>query len=184
MISERAKAAFNGMVMQGIRGGLLGPSDTLLSLEPVADIPPALQGEVVMLSVVSYQFRLLILIHFQRDAATRAHFADLTRVQAASMDEQMFNDAVAECGNMCCGTLNRELGRVFSHIGMSTPNRIDSRCANHLALLDYGHLQHFALQLQSGLCFRISLCVTEYQDLDFALEPPAEVQSTGELELF
>jgi hypothetical protein len=38
MISERAKHALNGMVMQGMRSALIGPADTVLSLEPVADI--------------------------------------------------------------------------------------------------------------------------------------------------
>ena len=184
MISERAKTSLNEMVMQGMRSSLIGPSDTALSLEPVAHIEPVTEAEVVMLSVASYQFRLMILIYFSRDEATRAHFARLTRAEPANFDEQAFHDAVAESGNMCCGTFNRELGRAFPHIGMSTPNMIDSRCAEHLSLLHYGHLQHFALQLQSGMRFRASLCVTEYQDLDFALEPPAQVESTGELEFF
>lgn len=36
MISERAKTSLNAMVMQGMRSSLIGPSDTALSLEPVA----------------------------------------------------------------------------------------------------------------------------------------------------
>ena len=85
---------------------------------------------------------------------------------------------------MCCGTFNRGLGQAFPYVGMSTPNFIDSRCAEHLSLLHYGHLQHFALQLASGMRFRATLCVTEYQDLDFALDPPEAIESTGELEFF
>jgi len=52
-----------------------------------------------------------------------------------------------------------------------------------ISLLHYGHLQHFALHLQSGMRFRTSLCVTEYQDLDFELAPAAVPESTGELEI-
>ncbi len=184
MISERAKKSLNDMVMQGMRSSLTGPDDIVEHLEPVAGIEPLTETEVVMLSVASYQFRLMILIYFSRDEATHAHFARMTRTDPAIFDAQALQDAVAESGNMCCGTFNRELGRAFPHIGMSTPNTINSRCAEHLSLLQYGHLQHFALQLQSGMCFRASLCVTEYQDLDFALEPPAQVESTGELEFF
>jgi CheY-specific phosphatase CheX len=184
MISERAKHSLNAMVMQGMRSALIGPADTVLSLEPMADIAPVTEQEVVMLSVASYQFRLMILIYFSRDEATRNHYAALTRVQPENMDAQMFHDAIAESGNMCCGTFNRELGRAFEHIGMSTPNMMDSRCAEHFSLLHYGHLQHFALHLQSGMRFRTSLCVTEYQDLDFELAPAEVPESTGELEFF
>jgi len=184
MISERAKKALNDMVLTGIRSALVSSSDTVLSLETVSEIAPITEQEVVMLSVASYQFRLMILIYFSRDEATRKHYAALTRVQPENLDSQMFHDAIAESGNMCCGTFNRELGRAFEHIGMSTPNMIDSRCAEHFSLLHYGHLQHFALQLQSGLRFRASLCVTEYQDLDFELAPAEVPESTGELEFF
>ena len=184
MISERAKKALNDMVLTGISSALVGSSDTVLSLEAVSDIAPITEQEVVMLSVASYQFRLMILIYFSRDEATRNHYAALTRVQPENLDAQMFHDAIAESGNMCCGTFNRELGRAFEHIGMSTPNMIDSRCAEHFSLLHYGHLQHFALHLQSGMHFRASLCVTEYQDLDFELAPAEVPESTGELEFF
>jgi len=135
MISERAKQALNDMVLKGMRSALVGPSDTVLSLEPVVAIAPVTEQEVVMLSVASYQFRLMILMYFSRDDATRKHYAALTRVQPENMDAQMFHDAIAESGNMCCGTFNRELGRAFEHIGMSTPNMIDSRRAFLFAAL-------------------------------------------------
>ncbi|MBT0571679.1 hypothetical protein KIK84_15240 [Curvibacter sp. CHRR-16] len=184
MISERAKQALNDMVLLSMRSALVGSQDTVLSLEPVPDIAPVSEQEVVMLSVSTYQFRLMVLIYFNRDAVTRNHYAALTRVQSEHMDAQMFHDAIAERGNLCCGTLNRELGRVFEHIGMSTPNMMDSRCAEHFSLLHYGHLQHFVLHLQSGVRLRASLCVTEYQDIDFELPTVEAPQSTGELEFF
>jgi CheY-specific phosphatase CheX len=182
MISERAKSLMNTMLIQGMRSALLRPEDEVVSLGEVSSIEPVSEKEMVMLSVASYEFRLLIMIYFDRDAATLGHFAGKTRMSAEAMDHQMFDDAISECGNLCCGTFNRELGRAFTHIGMSTPNIIDSRCAEHLTLLKYGHLQHFELLLQSGVRFRLSMCVCEYKDLDFELEAPAGTENTGELE--
>ncbi|MEJ5896216.1 hypothetical protein WIT60_05085 [Aquabacterium sp. G14] len=184
MISERAKASLDSMVMQGIRSALVSPADAIVSLETVETLEPITEQEVVMLSVVSYHFRVVMMVYFTRDERTRLHFSRLTKNDGSPLDDQGIYDALYESANMCCGTFNRELGRVFEHVGMSTPNMIDSRCAEHLAILDYGYLKHYALVLDSGISFRLSLCVTEYHDLDFELESTAQAESTGELEFF
>jgi hypothetical protein len=126
----------------------------------------------------------MVLIYFSPDEATRAHFARARRVSPAELGEQAFIDAISECANLCCGTFNRELGRVYPHIGMSTPNIMDRRCAQHLSLMEYGHLQHFVVRLNQRHDFHASLCVCEYEDLDFEVPPSAEPESTGELEFF
>ena len=184
MISVRAKNSFNECVMLGMRSALVGPNDSITSLGPVNTILPLQEPELVMLSVASYRFRLMIVLYFSRDAASQAHFAGVNRVPPAEMTPQAFTDAIAECGNMLCGTFNREIGRIYPHVGMSTPNILDSRCGEHLKLMGDGHLQHFALHLQSGMRFIASLCVCEDGDLDFDLPPSAPIENTGELEFF
>ena len=184
MISERAKNSFNECVMLGMRIALVGPNDSVTSLEPVESLQPVQEPEMVMLSVASYRFRLMIVLYFNREDASKAHFAGVNRVALSEMTPQAFTDAISECGNMLCGTFNREIGRIYPHVGMSTPNILDSRCGEHLSLMGYGHLQHFAMHLQSGMRFVASLCVCEDGDLDFDLPPSAPIENTGELEFF
>lgn len=184
MISTRAKSGFDHMVMQGIKSSLVGPTDTLTSISTSPDLPDIQESKVVILTVASYLFRLMILIYFTPDEATQAHFAGINKVAPEEMTDQAFTDAISECGNMCCGTFNRELGRVFPYIGMSTPNIVDSQCAAHLGLLEHGYLQHFTIDLNADTRFHVTLCVCEYEDLDFEVDIQREPESTGALEFF
>ncbi len=137
-----------------------------------------------MLTISSYLFRLLVLIHFTPDDATKAYFAKANQLDLSDMNEQSFHDTISEYGNMCCGILNRELGVFFPHIGMSTPNILDKHCASYLRLLGGGHIQHFAVGINGAPLFQVSLCVCDYADLDFMVDANEENSHTGELELF
>jgi CheY-specific phosphatase CheX len=126
---------------------------------------------------------LLVLIYFTPDALTKAHFAALNKMDVQNMDAQAFTDAISECGNICCGSLNRELAIQFPHVGMSTPNIIDRRCARYLGALGSTHQQHFDIAIPQGPQFHASLCISEFEDLDFDIQI-SETQSSGELEMF
>ncbi len=184
MISARAKAGFDQMVTQGIRAGLLSPGASPQAITSMDSLKDLRETHAVILSISSYLFRLMVLIYFTPDEATRAHFARIHRMAPEEMTEQAFADAIAECGNMCCGTVNRELGRVFPHVGMSTPNIVDRRCAEHLHLTGYGHLQHFQVSVDDDTRFHVTLCVCDDEDLDFETAPEQAPESTGELEFF
>jgi hypothetical protein len=126
----------------------------------------------------------MVLIYFTPDSATKEYFAGINNMQASEMSEQSFHDAVAEYGNICCGILNRDLGQFFPHIGMSTPNIIDRNCSSYLNVLGCGHIQHFKATVNNNAQFHVSLCVSDYADLDFVVKADEESVNTGELELF
>jgi hypothetical protein len=184
MISTRAMESFDQMLVLGIKAsmGQTMPADSEVEALPNAE--EIQETQVVMLTVASYVFRLLVMVYFSPDDATKAHFADVTHVEPSEMTEQAFLDAIQECGNICCGTLNRELVRAFPHLGMSTPNIIERECVSYLSTLPGGHLRHFRATNSAGKHFYFGICVRDFADIDFAWEPAEEEVAAGEMEFF
>ena len=184
MISNNARDGFDYMFMQGIKGGLVASPEDNCEISVLPDLSEVKETKLVILTVSSYLFRLMILIYFTPDQATREHFARVNKSLVEDMSEQDFDDAISECGNISCGILNRELAHFFPNIGMSTPNILDRDCSSYLEILNTGHVQHLRVDINETIHFHASLCVCAYADLDFKVEISDEVASTGELELF
>jgi CheY-specific phosphatase CheX len=183
MISSTARQTFDRMVQRAILASPLIGADVQRSIEAGVNEESIQTQKAVVLTVSSYVFRLTLLIHFSEDEATRAHFAAVNRVAPQDLDAQAFMDSIRECGNICCGNLNRDLVRVFPHVGMSTPNIIDRRCMAYLGKLGQGYVQHFGLLGGEGPALAVTVCVNEFADLDFSAEFE-EAETTGELEMF
>lgn len=184
MISNNARDGFDHMFTQGIKGGLAASSEDSCEITFLPDLSEVEETKLVILTVSSYLFRLMVLIYFTPDEATKEHFARINKMQASDMSEQVFYDAISECGNICCGILNRELAHFFPNIGMSTPNILDKNCSSYLKMLNCGHIQHLRIDINNTVHFHASLCVCDYANLDFKVEITEEEASTGELELF
>lgn len=183
MISNNAQRAFGEMLVQGIKASLLASPDEPIAVTPVAQVEGIAASEIVMLSISSYFFRLVVLVYFTPDEQTKAHFARLNKVPVSAMDAQALVDAIHECGNICCGSINRALSAVFPHVGMSTPNIMDKRCAHYRGVLESSHEQHVAIAIPGGPRLHASLCIKEFADLDFEIEA-VPVEAGGELEMF
>jgi len=183
MISNNARKSIDKMVERAIQASPLVSADAPRQIEAGVDLARIATEKMVALTVSSYVFRVTFLIHFSGDEATRAHFAAVNRVAVQELDDQAFNDSIRECGNICCGNLNRDLVRVFPHVGMSTPNIIDRRCIDYLGKLGQGYVQHFGLLGNTGPALAVTVCVNEFEDLDFSGDFE-EAEATGELEMF
>ena len=185
MITERAKASFDRLLQAGLKSGLPSHSGPVV-IEPVAELVKIKEKKIVILTVSSYLFRVMAIVYFKPDAATRALFNGAAPEGAPPLGDQEFLDRVAECGNICCGTINRDLGKHFPHVGMSTPNIIDTDCMRYVDLLECGLVKHYRLRLGGDVTMHASLCVTDYGTVDFHVEPRLEEEevSTGELEMF
>ena len=182
-ISASAREGFDTLLQQSLRASLV-PADSSAEIVVIDDVADIEARKMVVLTISSYLFRLMVMFHFTPDAPTREHFARLGRTTVAEMGEQGFIDAIAECGNLCCGIFNRELGRFFPHLGMSTPNVIDRQCAAYLQRLNCAHIRHLAIDMPESPRLYVSLCVSTYDTLDFAVSAQEEADTTGELELF
>ena len=183
MLSQSAKDGFDLLLTQSLKNSIVptGIEAQISTLPASVDFP---EKQMVVLTVSSYLFRLMVMFYFSPDAATRGHFARLNNIDEEEMSEQTFMDAIAESGNLCCGILNRDLGNFFPHIGMSTPNVIDKNCAAYLQKLNSQHIQHFAVDMDGSPRFHVSLCVSAYADIDFNVSAEELGSDTGELELF
>lgn len=184
MISNRAQNSFDQMLTLGIKASMGGAAPENCVVEVVPDLKDIQETSVVMLTVASFLFRLSVMIYFSSDEATQGYFARVNNVPPGEMNDQAFLDAIRECGNICCGTLNRELAQVYPHVAMSTPNIIERGCVNHLESLNVGHLQHFRAITEEGMRFHLTLCVRDYADLDFEWTMVEETTAAGEMEFF
>ncbi len=184
MISTRAQKNFDQMLTLGIKASLGGSASDLCEVEPVATLKDITESHAVMITVASFLFRLSVLIYFSPDEATRRHFVGVEGDDPTTKDDQAFFDAIRECCNVCCGSLNRELATVFPHVAMSTPNIIERECGSHLETLKGGYLQHFRATTGAGSQFYVTLCVRDYGTVDFEWAMTQETESSGELEFF
>jgi hypothetical protein len=184
MITQPAREGFDHLLTRALRASLTVSDEQSCDINVVPNLDHVEASTMVVLTVSSYLFRLIVMLHFSADQVTREHVARVNKIAPEDMSEQSFRDAIAECGNICCGILNRDLGPIFPHIGMSTPNLIDTRCAAYLDMLNCGHIQHFEVNIEQTPMFRVSLCVCDYADLDFVIDVNDAGADTGELELF
>jgi hypothetical protein len=184
MISARAMAAFDRIAMDALRSVASADAGAVVQLTRT----PPLDAEArsVVMSISEYKFRLVIFFHFEDDKATLAHVARLCRDDVAALSDRQVADTVCEWANMYCGAISRELGRVFPHIGMSTPNILERRVVTHVARLKPGHVSHIALKPGAGPSFASTLCVCDFGDVDFDVEarPVQASDVAGELEMF
>lgn len=185
MISARAREGFDQLLKDALVAALRATPDEAVEVEAITETAEIKESKMVILTVSSYLFRLMTVLYFTLDKPTRAHFAALNRSDPSALSEQDYLDVIGECGNLCCGTLNRELGKYFPHVGMSTPNILERRCMDYLSALDAEYTRHFRIRLGGGLTLHATLCACDYGDLDFAVEKAAaEDAETGELEMF
>jgi CheY-specific phosphatase CheX len=184
MISNQARDGFDRLLTRALKASLTVSEEDAFEIAAVDHLDGLDASTIVVLTISSYLFRTIVMLHFSSDEATREHVARINKMAVEEMTEQSFHDAIAECGNICCGIFNRDLGAIFPHIGMSTPNIIGSKCVAYLDMLNGGHIQHFAIDIAQQPLFHVSLCVCDYADLDFAVDANEESADTGELELF
>ena len=179
MISEQARRGVNLIFTNAATNNLaVSPSDHI-QIEPLdshgLEMPP--EKTIVVLTIASYVFRLLTIFHVNTDAATEAYF---TRSGAAGA----FGDCFGEIGNRCCGAMNRELGRHFRHLGMSTPTMLEAGCLAFLAELKPTFLAQHRIRINDTLVLHATLCLCAYAPIDFSVDHQAAPETTGELELF
>ena len=184
MISSNARESFNHLFIQGFKSAVVTEPQDVFDVSLAADLSAVGDTKCVVITVSSYLFRLMVLVYFTPQASTTSYFSRANRIAASDLSDAALTDAVCEFANMSCGAMSRALSRVFPHIGMSTPNIIDKECSSSLGRLNWGHIQHFKLEINEDTHFFASLCVSDYADLDFVVDTTPMEVSSGELELF
>lgn len=184
MIGLQARRSLDRMLEHGLRNALEDPGTRAVDIAPCDGFNPGRGARLVLLMIASHGFRVVIAIAFPDTPPTHALLAALGRLPDAEDPAAAFHDAIAETGNMCCGTLNRELGRFHTHTGMSTPYVIDSGSAPHVAGLRHGYSRNLRIGIGGGTWLHASLTVDAHEPMDFDWAPEPSPETAGELELF
>lgn len=180
-ISTSARDGVNRIFTRAARTTLvLAPADAIeISPLPGQAYREMPEKHVLVLTISSYLFRLLTIIHYDADPATDAYFN-------RSATGRTLGDAFGEVGNLCCGAMKREFGNHFMHLGMSTPYMLDSRCMAFLNELKPSLVSQYAIRINHRIELHATLCLCAYGAIDFAVGAEVEVESetTGALEIF
>ncbi len=177
MISPRAQDSIDRIFQRAARSRLALASDDDCSIVPASE-GMAGDAEVVVLTISSMTFRLLLLLHFREDAPTQAYFL-------RGGADRTLREAFVEIGNLCCGAINQELARHFPDVGMSTPYLLNARCVPHLGELKPDHAASYTITIAGTVRLDATLCVCANAPVDFVADTTVVVEDNcGELELF
>lgn len=176
MIGAHAKDSIERIFFGAARARLVTDAQHACEISPL----PAgtVRGaDVVVLTISSMQFRLLLLLHYEDDEATRRYYVgDAQRTLA---------ETFMEFANLCCGAMNQQLVEHFPDLGMSTPYGLGSECLLYLDELKPAYVSTYALTLDGTVRLGATLCVCAQMALDFvAADMETASESAGELELF
>ncbi|MEM5455486.1 hypothetical protein VSR69_11720 [Paraburkholderia phytofirmans] len=180
MISAHAKDSFDRIFRKAAQARLPLNSGELCEIAPIADasVGVSKDTQVVVLTISSIVFRLLLILHFDEDDTTRGYYLKDTA------DERSFQEVFLEICNLCCGAMNQELLRYFPDLGMSTPYVLNARCLPHLHELKPALLSSYAITLDCSVRFAATVCVCAHAPLDFVADTSVVEETSGELELF
>ena len=186
MISQRAKTGFEKLFPQYLEESLRTGTHSVWQLKPVkANMIDA--KKFIMLTISSYDFRLIIILHFSADTASLKYVADSLRISPAELSDTQYQDYLSEVGNILCGAIKRGLFEFFPHLGMSTPNQLRYESLKFVDSYPIDHAIHIKANDGDGTVFFGSLYVSAVGELDFdpaAMKKKDETQEIGALELF
>lgn len=184
MISEQAQDGFEHIFKKTVLANIAASPGDFCEIEPVNDPEEIKEDEFAVLTISSTYFRFLTLFHFNNNDATKNHFLKGAAPNAETSSDSAFRDAFQEFCNICCGAMNRELHKNFHFLGMSTPYLLLKQSAPFISALDPGYVKHYRITINHSLVLHATLCVCDYDDVDFKMAIDEIEDNTGELELF
>jgi len=179
MISEHAKQGLNFVFTRAAKANLILDTSDSIEIEQLrgTTVVETPEDQILVLTVASYVFRLLVIFHINSDPQTTGYF---TRNNAASS----LSEVIGEIGNLCCGAINRDLGNHYLHMGMSTPYLLESKCIPFLSELKPTYISQHRISINESVQMHATLCLCAYAPMDFKIDTTVTVEDTGELELF
>jgi hypothetical protein len=178
-VSENARHAVDHLFVQAAKANLVMDTADVIEIEhlPGGGIVETPETNIFVLTISSYLFRLLTVFHVDPEGAAATYFSK-------GDSERSFIEVFGEVGNLCCGAMNRELGKHFLHTGMSTPNMLGRRCVTYLNELKPDHVSRYSIRINDSVAMHATLCLCAYAPINFRVDTAAAVEETGALELF
>lgn len=179
MISAHGKDSFDRIFRKAAQARLPLESGDLCEIVPIAEASAGStkDTQVVVLTISSIVFRLLLILHFDENDSAREYYLK-------EADERSFQEVFLEICNLCCGAMNQELLHHFPDLGMSTPYVLNARCLPHLHELKPGLLSSYSITLNGTVRLAGTLCVCADAPIDFVADTNALEETSGELEMF
>lgn len=186
MISQRAKTGFEKLFPQYLEDSLRTGAHSVWHLQPV-NANKIDAKKFIMLTISSYDFRLIIILHFSDDTSALKYVADSLKISPTELSITQYQDYLSEVGNILCGAIKRGLFDVFPHLGLSTPNQLRYESLKFVDSYPIDHAIHINAKAADGTEFFGSLYVSAVGELDFdpaSMAKKVETQDIGALELF
>lgn len=153
---------------------------------PVKDMSDIFEKDYCMMTISSFNFRLLFSLHYHLDEKTRQYFLSVFKDSSEINSEEKLHEYILEYTNMNCGALKRNLSNAFPFLGMSTPEKMQSDCLKHSLGMDYDY--HIFVQTPLSESSSLYFGLLFFGDKGLLLEAPKEEEeeftSEGEIELF
>jgi hypothetical protein len=179
VISADAKSSFDRIFRKAAQARLPMDTSDLCEIAPILDASAGAtkNTQVVVLTISSIVFRMLLILHFDEDENTHRYYLK-------EADERSFQEVFLEICNLCCGAMNQELLNYFPDLGMSTPYVLNAQCLPHLHALKPGLLSSYSVTLNDDVRLAATVCVCAHAPIDFVADTSAIEETSGELELF
>ena len=176
MISEQAKDSIERIFRQAARLRLTVGEGDSCDIVQGAPHDGAADADLIVLTISSICFRLLLVLHFDHDDATRAYYLGAGQ---ATLEERLL-----EICNLCCGAMNQQLVEYFPDLGMSTPYVLNGHCMTYLSQLKPDFLTSYRVTVNGAVQLGATVCVCADAPLDFVASVAEVAESAGDLELF
>jgi hypothetical protein len=179
VVSEQAKQGVNYIFTKAVKANLSMSSSDIVEVAQLPDQGFAnVSGKnMIVLTISSYLFRLLTIFHVNDDRATEDYFAK-------SQPERDFHEVFGEFGNLCVGAMNRDMGKHFLHLGMSTPYVLESPSLPFLNELKPAYLARHQIGINNDVSLHATLCLSAYAPIDFRVDTDVVEEETGLIEMF
>ena len=187
MISERAKFGCNSLLSRCLEDSLRSSAFPAWTIVPLNNDKEISHRQFIMLTISSYDFRMVVLLHFSRSAPLMKYVADMLKLSPDVLEQSRFDDYLSELGNNFCGAFKRKLENFFFHLGMSTANLLFSESLQYVNTWPVDYETHLRAHNGGQVAFCGSLYVTSSGDLDFnvkELSSRVDDVQTGALEMF
>jgi hypothetical protein len=179
VITLQARESFERIFGAAARTRLAVDANDVCEVEPLGREGHACLagGDVVVLTIASLDFRMLLLLRFATDDATQRYYVgDRTDITVS--------EACMEIGNLCCGAINQQLVEAFPDLGMSTPYMLPGERFVYLNELKPDYLASWQVTIGGQATVVATLCVCANADVDFTVNETCLEEGSGELELF
>ncbi len=141
-----------------------------------------------MLTISSYQFKAITLLHFNRNTELQQYVKECLNIQSEDLPDNRFYDYINELANNFSGLLKRILFELHNSLGMSTPNILDGCCSEFMNANGEAGKAYIKAKSHGKTLFYASFYLFTTTDLDLSpianWQPHQDETVSGELEFF